>query len=780
MSVTETTSKIYRSLPPQKVGHRTKYSKNWQHNCVDSIIGMASARGDNGRSPRDNKRINYDIVNSRFKQSDFDYVLNPYGMDDSKFQGSATKMQGYNIIRQKLETLKGEEMKMGLNFRAVAVNGEAVSQKNKEKNEAITEAIKAKAMAIVSGKVDPNTPDPAKVAESFRTAYSNPTEIASNKLLKYLTLKDQIPMKFSKGWEHALISSEEIYHMSIRRGHPHVRVCNPLNVEFDREVESPFVHEGDWAMEERWMPVGSVIDLYGDSMSDDLIKRLDRGELGGNSVQSNGMVRDFAYDFDGGMRMDSGMSQNTSHVYVANVCWRSFKKIGHLKYLDPRTGMVESTTVDESFRLTPELKEQGAQVTWDWITEIWEGVRIGQCDFIDVQPVSNQTGNLPYVGYIYNNVNSVATSLVDMVKAHQYTYIIVWYRLEQELAKAKGKKFVMDVAQLPKSKGWTVDQWMYYFDNLGVAWINSMEEGRKNDPTSISKFNQFQSIDMSLSQVVGQYMAILEKLEQQVENITGVTPQREGNIGSSETATGAQRAIIQSTNNTKPLFYYHDLVRQTVLQEVVELCKVAYIDGAEIEYALDEQTVESIKIDSGMLNGTDLGVFITNSFEEAETKEKLERYLEVALQTDKANLSDIVSVLGTKSTSEIRNKLVEGEQEKQQRDAKAQEQQLETQERINQANLEDKQAERELKLYDIDTKSETALLVAEIKEQSSDETNEELVRRKQSLDERKQAFTEQSKNRELSQKDRALRESERSNKAKEKITKDKPEAGKAK
>lgn len=59
---------------------------------------------------------------------------------------------------------------------------------------------------------------------------------------------------------------------------------------------------------------------------------------------------------------------------------------------------------------------------------------------------------LPYVGYIYNNVNSIATSLVDMVKPHQYTYIIVWHRLEEELERLK-VKFIMDLAALPKSTG---------------------------------------------------------------------------------------------------------------------------------------------------------------------------------------------------------------------------------------------------------------------------------------------------------------------------------------
>ena len=68
-------------------------------------------------------------------------------------------------------------------------------------------------------------------------------------------------------------------------------------------------------------------------------------------------------------------------------------------------------------------------------------------------------------------------------------------------------------------------------------------------------------------------MGILNKLEEQVEKITGVSPQRAGDIGASETATGAQRAIIQSTNNTKPLFFYHDMVRETVLQELIEMAK---------------------------------------------------------------------------------------------------------------------------------------------------------------------------------------------------------------
>lgn len=775
-------AKVWGALPPQKVEQSIKNSDNWKRANVDAIISMSHVGGGEGRSSRQNKQTNYDLLNSRFKASDFAHVLNPYGLDDPKFTGSATKMQNYNIIRQAFETLKGEEMKLGMTFRAVAVNGDAVLEKNKERQTRIIEAIKARAQAIAQDQIDPETgqpiaPDPAEVANSFKTEYAHPTEIAVNKLLKYLTKKDRLQMKFSKGWEHALVSAEEIYYAGIVDGHPSIRVCNPINVAYDKETDNPFIHEGDWAMEERWMPRGAVVDLYGDSLSDDAIRRIDNGELGGTILSRNGMHPGFAYDFNGGTRLDNGNSQNTSHVYVAHCAWRSWRKLGKLNYLDPRTGMVESTTVDDSFRLTAELKEQGATIEWYWTTEIWEGTRIGADEYIDIHPVDNQTGNLPYVGYVYNNVNSVATSLVDMVKAHQYTYIIVWYRLEQELAKAKGKKFLMDLAMLPKSKGWTVDQWMYYFDNLGVAWINSVEEGTKGDPQSVSKFNQFQAIDMTLSQSVGQYMSILNKLEEQVEKITGVSPQRAGDIGASETATGAQRAIIQSTNNTKPLFFYHDMVRETVLQELIEMAKIAYIDGTEVEHAIDEKTVETIKVDAGMLNGTDLGVFMTNSFEDAENLQKLEGYLGVALQYDKANLSDIISILGTKSISEVRDTIVAGERDKIDRDQQASQQTNETQERINQANLEARAEEREIEILKEEIKAEAtvqaAMINAEARRADSTDSEETLKTRKQLVEERKLALEEKIKNREIQLKEKALEETKRSNIAKEQISKKK-------
>ena len=386
------------------------------------------------------------------------------------------------------------------------------------------------------------------------------------------------------------------------------------------------------------------------------------------------MQHSFAYNYDGG-ETRFAKSAPSSHVYVMTGVWRSYARVGMLKFKDPRSGQIEEVEVDDSFQMPKELAEQGAMLTWTWDDEIWEGTLIGDDTFVNIRPRANQTKNLPYVGYVYNNVNSIATSMVDLVKAHQYTYIILWWRLEQELAKAKGKKFIMDFAQLPKSQGWDVDQWLYYFENMGVIWINSMEEGQKGNPSTISNFNQFNSVDMSLSQVVGQYMQVMDKLEYLVEDIMGVSKQRQGDIKASETATGAQTSIARSTNVTRPWFYYHDLVKEAVLNEVLELAKIAYIDGTELELVLDEFEVETLRIDGDKLNGSEMGCFLTNSYEDREKKEKMEGLLTLAVQQGKAQLLDVAKVIDSDSMSYIKSALAEGDKvatERAQADSKAQ------------------------------------------------------------------------------------------------------------
>lgn len=704
-------NEVMAAMPAQKLP-MSKKGKAWREQCVAAVANMGDSDTTNGRTTWGRKQINYDLVNSIMDEKDFSYVLNPYGVDDTVGKQPA-KMRDINLIVNKINLLKGEEMSRPFNFQVLAVNGEAVSWKEQEKKKLLLQTAQ-QILAKESGipqiqQVDPETGEaiePQTFAEVEKYAQRSISDIREQwgaHLLKYLEHKERLPMRFNEGWEHALIVAEEIYYVGIVNGEPKLRVCNPLNCDFDRNPDNPNIEDGDWFREDRWMTAGQILDEYGEYMSEDEIKRLDQGNIGQNLA--NDMVPGFAYSKEDIHYFENGSNSsrskvNTKQYRVTHVVWKSMKKLGFVSYED-ENGDPQEGIVDESFTITPEMKAAGYTVEWRWIPDVWHGTKIGDI-FLNIEPMPNQSRSmdnpsevkLPYIGRVYNATNSVQTSLVDLLKPHQYLYNIVWYRLEMELAKAKGKKMVMDIAQIPKSEGIDLDKWMYMFDNVGIAFINSFEEGKDKFQGQTSQFNQFSNIDMGLSQAVGQYVSILGKIEQLVDKIIGITPQREGTIQASETATATRAATNNSSYITEPWFYIHNEVKKTVLTQLIETAKFAYPDSKKLHYVLDDVERIATEIDMEKFSDSDYGVFLSNSSRDNMIFTKLEQMAQMMVSADKASFSDIISMYKAESVSELSNQIRESEMRRQEQEQAQMQQQQEMQQQQLEAQAAEKEAER--------------------------------------------------------------------------------------
>jgi len=713
------------SLPPQKIS-RTRKGEKWQKNSVDAIINLSSQTLQNNRSSKFNKQINYNLYNSIFNEKDFNYVLNPMGLKGN-YSKVATKMKNYNIIRPKIELLKGEEMQRPFSFRVRATSGEVVSQKQDEKRKAILEHLQARMVQDQGPQEEGQEPPQPldSIQKYFKSQYIHPREVTANQILEYGVQAEELKRKFNAGWEHALISSEEVFYVGTHNNEPKVRVVNPLNFDYDKTIELRSIEDAQWAKEERWLSIGEVIDLYSDGLTDAEIDRLDKGEIG---YPSNKMqyYPGFAYaesEIQGNVINTNTMqgqssAGSSSHVYVANVVWKSLRKVGFLTYMDPRSGKEAETIVSEDFEMSQDIKDAGGTLRWQWINEVWEGTRIGDDIYVNVRPLHNQFRDmnnpgecsLPYIGYVFNSVNSMATSLIDLVKPHQYTYMTVWWRLEQELAKAKGRKLIMDYAKMPKSMGMDMDEWIYHFDNTGIIWVNSMEEGKKGDPNSVTQaMNEMKGVDLSLSQIVGQYLEVLRELEAQVDRITGISRQREADVKASETASGIERAVQQSTSITEPWFFYHNQVKQKVLTAYIQTFRQSSYGNKKLQYIVNDIETAILEVDGTEFDDTNYNVFVTDSIKDARIKQKLEGLAQIALQQEKVNLSDLIKIYKSESISEIEGEIVSSESEFEQKQIAA----VEQAQKVEQAaadkteawereqhedNLMDKQLDRENKL----------------------------------------------------------------------------------
>jgi len=786
-----TSNHLYAVMPPQKLAFKKKGDK-WKQNCVEAISAMGNTRYLNGRTSWQRKQTNYDLVNSIIDESDFKYVIDPYGIGDKAKKGQPAKMRDINLIVNKINRLKGEEMERPFNYQLIATNGNAVSAKEDQEKEMLlyvaqaklAEALGVDQQEIVSpdsGEVEP--PQTFEQIEKWKSSsMKDIRERWGNNILQYLKYAEKLELKFNEGWEHGLVVAEEYYYVGIVNNQPKVRVCNPLMCEFDRNPDNPNIEDGDWFREDRWMTVGQILDEYGEYLKDSEIKKLDEGDL--RNGLSNQMFPEYAYTQSDINRHESGnysnrTRSNTTHHLVTHVVWKSMRKIGFVTFVD-ENDEEQTITVDEDFKLTDEMKAASYTLEWEWMPEVWHGTKIGDDFFVNIEPMPNSSISmdnprevkLPYIGRVYNATNSVQTSLVDLLKPHQYLYNIVWYRLETELAKAKGKKMVMDIAQIPRSEGIDLDKWMYFFDNVGIAFINSFEEGKEKFQGQTSQFNQFANIDMGLSQAVGQYISILGKIEALMDKVVGITPQSEGQTFASETATGVQTGITQSSYITEPWFYVHNEIKLKVLESLIETAKFAYPDQKKLHYIVDDVERISVTIDMNKFADSDYGLFMTNSSKETKIFQKLEMLSQQAMSSGAATFSDIIKMFKSNSIAELSDHIETAEAlrtAREQQQAQA-DQQMQQQTMMQAAEEADKARAFEADQNDKDreTKIRTAVISSMGFDQDiqGNEVNDMVAYGKLSLDELEAERKNNIENRKITQEsadkaaDRQLKEKE--------------------
>ena len=345
----ETFKRKYTERPPQAVSQAVKDTKTWKEANIDGILGISGT--DILKNDRKLKlKANYNLVNSIYDPSDFNYVTKPYGLDGSELNlNQPSKMRDYNLIINKINLLKGEELSRPFNYTVMAINGEAVSIKEK----VLSEVVKKTALSEIANILGEDLSEAPQMSEeeprSFQElekwknySLQDIREKWGNELLKYLEYELDLHNIFQELWEHAIIGSCEIGHVGIINGEPSVRTCNPMYCDWDRNPTNNKIQDGDWFREDRKMTFGQIVDEFGEYLTDAEVKKLDKNLI--NSAASAEQPIGF-FSFKPN-NVDETHTSNTLYT-VYTVTWKSLKKIGFL--IDPNVED-ESIIVDESFK----------------------------------------------------------------------------------------------------------------------------------------------------------------------------------------------------------------------------------------------------------------------------------------------------------------------------------------------------------------------------------------------------------------------------------------------
>lgn len=388
-----------------------------------------------------------------------------------------------------------------------------------------------------------------------------------------------------------------------------------------------------------------------------------------------------------------GLSSNVSafgyKYVVVRAFWISKRKIGKLVYED-ELGNIQSMLVDENYKDGTIPNE--ISIEWGWVNEWYQGVKVGP-DIYHVKPFKLLNYS-PIIGTIYEQKNTEARSLLDMMKPFQVIYNVCMNQLFGLLKKEIGNVASINIRRIPKLKDGddqdAIDMWEVEARERGIVFDDDSPENTKApvSNTSIAK-----NIDLTRTNEIQSRYSLAVQMKNECWELIGMSKQRLGSISASETATATNTAVQQSYSQTEPLFVAHEYVMGQLYQAIIDASQ--YIESSKEQSTLSYITSEGesafIQVNGNDLKFRDLKVFPTNRPEDTQMFNELRQLAQAVIQNG-GTLYDVIELYSTKSMRQMKKtfKDLRDRLWKQQEDAqKLEQQKLEQQQQIAQAQIEE-------------------------------------------------------------------------------------------
>lgn len=583
----------------------------------------------------------YDLFDGAYDIERFKYL-----MDDGAGNGGTLPAvwQNINKVRPKIKVLIGELMERGYDFQVKAINKDAKSRFLEAKEQMRVDMRISpvfQQLSEYSGLPDDQgelPEDEEDLDEFFDKNYKEEAEVVMYYALKYLDKRNKWGVKRMELFRDMLISGKAIVKNEIFQGLPRPRRVDPRFFIHDTWVDGDMLEDATYFGELRYVNVAEAAEEFG--LTKEEIEQAYAKYQDYLSPTRNGRQQHNFQFFESNKSATNKWFKETPQglrILVAYACWVDYKKIKHRisedKYGTEHLKRVSDATADKEDIVSKNIK-------------IWrQATIIGGCIVKNWGEIPNQTRDLdnlaetepPYTVLIPDFLNGRSVSLAEQLQGLQYLKDIITYQIQLAMARAGAKGFVYDTAQLPD--GWEVETAIKYLKTVGIAFINSKQGG-----TPV-QFNQFQQIDLTLSQSVGQYLDLSRWIDSEMDAMTGINEARQGVMQGASQAVGVTRsALLQSSLTTAPFFKLFDEFSSKVWNTQAKLVKIAWAEKERFSPIIGDVGVDFLKNDID-LDLNDYGVFIQVTPKLVDDIQSFQSILMAGLQSGQVSLEDTLTLL---------------------------------------------------------------------------------------------------------------------------------------
>jgi hypothetical protein len=651
-------------VPKQKIP-RSKKTKEWGKECIKAFINRSSF----STSTKHVLQTYYEAYNGNLKESDYNYVVNPYNSESWAKKNFPARLRNYNIIKPVVDLLLGEKARRPVAYQVVVRNADIQTRFDKHRKEMYKQYLEQTFVNELNAQgVPTNLPsepqeNPDEYMSMVLSKYRDSRAIVGQEVLNYLFDWLSLEDKFQLGFLDWLVTGEVYTYKDVCMNDVEFDIVSPLDIDFEKSPDVEFIEDADWVVRRKIMSINDVIDKFYDVLTSEDIDQLE---------QPSGKYRDGYGGVQSLFINKPEDDESDRMVEVLHVCWKSFARVGILKYVD-EFGIEQEMVVDETYK-----KEEDDDITFYWVNEVWEGYQIDGDIYVHINPHGvqrNQMNNisdckLPYNGRIYSNRHSDNISVVSIGLPYQILYNVFHYRLELSIAKNKDKIMLMEINTIPKGNGWDEEKFMYYADAMGFAFIDSTTEGKNRERVT---FNQYQVLDMSLGQYIAAQFQLLQAIKQEWEENVGITRQRKGSVMTSDGVGTTERAIFQSSVISEEMFRRYESFIEKEYMGLLDVSKIAWREGKKMTYVTSDLRTALIEVDPSEYQEAEYGVFVKNSSKEQDKLGQMKQ-LALTFAQNGQQPSTIAQILDGANFSSIKKLLMEVE-DKQQKMQEAQQQQ---------------------------------------------------------------------------------------------------------
>ena len=570
----------------------------------------------------------------------------------------------YPLIQSKVEQIVGEFTQRPLRRKSYVLDKTSKNLKFDEKLKMLTEELMRSVTKNIQGELgfvpetqNPEMEIPEDIEEhDFKTIAE---EVADSLINIFLDVRKE-KVKFKQLFTDFCISDRAHVVLDKKDGFTSIRKVHPLDCDYDIDPYKIVQDDHEYFFENYYLTENEIYNTFPklSKKDKDSVKEL---FLGINSETSS----DYGSQELGESSKYDGWVQTSNSVHrlrLVSALWKSRKRVS-IKVSSNKKGREFYKKINEGEK--PRVKDTvehidgempryaimlGPELCLEW------GVMDKRYSSID-NPFSCK---LPVLSIIRDN--TIGTSVIKSVAAKLYqlqemaSEVLFEIRLALKSA-GDSRVMVYDAAQTPKefSKGGYengLNRVMHHIKKDKLMIINSKQKQNSGG----GGFNQFTSLDLSQKGAVQDLFNGLAIIEDLAAKFVGISPEREGQVGDYQTATGTERAIRGSTARTEVIFTPFDEFIQSLLEKVVLKGKYDYEKGEVIHYIFGEMKTKFLTLFEDFFLA-DFGIYLSDARKDMQAAEKIDRAAEMTLSN--ANSPDmimgLIDVLNTESAVEKKN-----------------------------------------------------------------------------------------------------------------------------